>query len=109
MKQLSEQKRMPSKHHACLGAILSNIVTWSVVGLLCGQSYAQDMAESPHPALTHDQILITLPVFVSSIIATAFFTWTIAQYDRKRDKRIDQTQQLLSDLTRRLGDLETKG
>ena len=103
-----KQKRVPSKHHACLGAILSNIVTWSVVGLLCGQSYAQD-PEVVHPALTHDQILVTLPVFISSIIATAFFTWTIAQYDRKRDKRIDQTQQLLSDLTRRLGDLETKG
>jgi len=104
----SEQKIIPSQHHACLGAILSNIVTWSVVGLLCGQSYAQD-TDAVHPALTHDQILVTLPVFISSIIATAFFTWTIAQYDRKRDKRIDQTNQLLSDLTRRMGDLETKG
>jgi len=104
----SKQKIIPSQHHACLGAILSNIVTWSVVGLLCGQSYAQD-TDAVHPALTHDQILVTLPVFISSIIATAFFTWTIAQYDRKRDKRIDQTQQLLTDLTRRMGDLETKG
>lgn len=85
------------------------MVTWAAVGFLCSQSYGQDAEGALHPALTHEQILVTLPVFVTSIIATAIFTWTIAQYDRKRDKRLDSAQRMLEELSKRLVNLETRG
>ena len=95
--------RMLSRKSASAGAIMSNMTTWICVGLLTCQATAQETTE---PALTHDQILVTLPVFVTSIIATAIFTWTIAQYDRKRDKKLDRTTVMLERLEERLRNLE---
>jgi len=100
---------VPSQRQAVLGAVISNLITWGAVGVLCSQSYGQEPDSVLHPALTHEQILVTLPVFVTSIIATAIFTWTIAQYDRKRDTRIDHTQRMLEEVTKRLTNLETRG
>lgn len=80
---------------------------WGCVGMLTSQSvHAQDPFSSMEPGLTHEQILVTLPVYVTSIIATAIFTWTIAQYDRKRDKKLDRTQQMLDEMARRLKEIE---
>ncbi len=83
---------------------MSNMLTWICVGLLTCQANAEDAPMES--ALTHDQILVTLPVFVTSIIATAIFTWTIAQYDRKRDKKLDRTSAMLERLEERLRNLE---
>jgi hypothetical protein len=66
------------------------------------------MSMGEEPALTHDQILVTLPVFITSIIATAVFTWTIAQYDMKKLKKLDRTEQLLVRLEERLRKIEDK-
>jgi len=90
--------------HARLFAIASNVITWSCVGLLTGEVMATN--GEAEPALTHDQILVTLPVFVTSIIATAIFTWTIAQYDRKRDNKLDHIQHTNDDLKREIGALQ---
>tara|TARA_Y100000310_G_C20087925_1_gene536873 strand:+ start:108 stop:416 length:309 start_codon:yes stop_codon:yes gene_type:complete len=91
------------KRKAGLFAIASNVVTWGCVGLLTGEVAASN--GTPSPALTHDQIMVTLPVYVTSILATAVFTWTIAQYDRKRDRKLDHIEQMNNELKREIGSL----
>jgi hypothetical protein len=93
-----------TERQAMFGAVTTNVWTWLMVGVFSSQSYGQDVA--PEPTLNHDQIMIGLPVFVTSIIATAIFTWTVAQYDRKRDRKIDQTERMVEEMRNRIRSLE---
>jgi hypothetical protein len=80
---------------------------WCCVGLFNGRVFgAESTTEQVEPALSHDQIMIALPVYVTSIIATAVFTWTIAQYDRKRDKKLDHIEHMNDDLKREIALLQ---
>mgnify|MGYP003676479262 CR=1 FL=1 len=94
---------MGTRRGCSILGILSNIIMWCCVGLLTGRTQgAGNTLREAEPALTHDQILIALPVYVTSIIATAIFTWTIAQYDRKRDKKLDRIEHINDDLRREI-------
>ena len=96
-------QRVGKRDRCGVCGIVSNIVMWCCVGVLTGQVNG---AENPEPALTHDQILIALPVYVTSIIMTAIFTWTIAQYDRKRDRKLDSIQHMNDELKREMDILQ---
>lgn len=101
MKQLSDRI---TARQAMFGAISSNIFMWGMAGLFTSEVYSQ--SSDPTPTLNHDQIMVGLPVFVTSIIATAIFTWTVAQYDRKRDRKIDHTERMVEEMRNRIRDLE---
>lgn len=49
-------------------------------------------------ATCEDDIYITLPVFIISLIATVGFTWTIAKYDNARKRQIDELKQACKEL-----------
>ena len=89
---------------AMFGAITSNLSMWVIVGVFTSEVYSQNA--DPIPTLNHDQIMIGLPVFVTSILATAIFTWTVAQYDRKRDRKIDHTERMVEEMRNRIRELE---
>lgn len=74
----------------CLGAIGSNISMWIAAGYtlsVVGKAHGQGGQGSLIP---QENISISLPIYVISILATAGFTWAVAQHDRKNDKRIDE-------------------
>lgn len=77
-------------------AIISNMVMWLAAGTVYGQT--SDLSNEVH----HDSIYISLPVFISSIIATAVFTWTVAKYDSKRIGKIEELEHQMTTLTNRL-------
>ena len=49
-----------------------------------------------------DSIFISLPVFISSMVATALFTWTIARYDQNRVRQMQQLEERFTHFERRL-------
>ena len=45
-----------------------------------------------------EDVYISLPVFISSIVATAIFTWTVAKYDNKKISQISKLQDNVNEL-----------
>mgnify|MGYP003661932360 CR=1 FL=1 len=39
-------------------------------------------------------------------VTTNVWTWTVAQYDRKRDRKIDQTERMVEEMRNRIRSLE---
>lgn len=60
----------------------------------------------PSQSTSEDGIFISLPVFVSSVLATAVFAWTIAKYDSQRVRRLDRIERQNEELLQRLASLE---
>ena len=58
------------------------------------------LVSATHVPISETGIVISLPVYVSSLIATAIFTWTIAKYDAKRAKKITQLETKIDNLIR---------
>jgi hypothetical protein len=56
--------------------VVSNTMQWLSGGILMS-------------TVDEKSIHITLPVFVTSLIATASFTWIICKYDNQRSRDID--------------------
>lgn len=69
----------------------------AAIGVMVASSATYGTNNTP---VTEEGIAISLPVFFASLISVIVATWTIAQYDRKRVREMD-------DLIRRLERLET--
>lgn len=50
--------------------------------------------------VSHENITVTLPIFIAAMVASIGFTWSVALWNQKRDKRID-------DQSRKIAALET--
>lgn len=88
----------------CLGMIGSNMSMW-IAAVYTMSIVNNAMAQGG--TVPQDTITITLPVFIVSILATAGFTWAVAQHDRQNDKRIDvATAEVESRVTAKVEDLE---
>lgn len=74
---------------ARFGAVASGCAMWIATGsLLAIVSRAGAASAADGGPVTQDAIAISLPIFVTAVIATAVFTWTIARYDLGRNVRI---------------------
>lgn len=69
------------------GAVSCSAVTWIACGILNADT------------VTEAEIKVSLPIFITSIIATAGFTWVVAKYDNARLRKMDELQQQMKDLT----------
>ena len=78
-------------------AVVSNVVAWA-----SGAWAAADLESNP---VNEEGIVISLPVYVVSLIATATFTWTIAKYDSARNRRLDLLEAELIRSTDRLEEI----
>ena len=83
-------------------SVISNVVMWISVGAVYGQT------TSPMPEVHHDAVYISLPVFVTSMLATAVFTWTIAKYDNSRIRKIEVLEEKLESMEASMEELEKK-
>jgi hypothetical protein len=81
---------------------------WFAVGLihanvcyaeLLGQGGSDSTVEpGTHGLISHDTIYVTIPVYVTSVIATALFVWRIAKAMEKKNERILKLEQTLAKL-----------
>lgn len=78
---------------ARLLAVACFVVHWCSAGVVLART-----SEGRAPTVTQESIHVSLPVYVTSIIATAVFTWTVAKYDHARSKRLDELERKLSTL-----------
>jgi len=76
---------------ARLNVIISNLVVWITTPKLINEQIS-------HPS---EEITITLAVYVTSLVATAISTWTVAKYDSRRSKDIDFLREELNRLRKR--------
>lgn len=74
----------------CFGAIGSHTCMWIAAAYTLSAVAKAQAAQASGSMIPQENITISLPVFVVSILATAGFTWAVAQHDRKNDKRIDE-------------------
>lgn len=75
-----------------LAAFICHLTMWGVTPIL-----AADVVQSISPNSV-DAITISLPIYISSIVATASFTYWLVQLDRSRVHRLDQLQDDVADL-----------
>lgn len=60
-----------------IGAIVCNTGVWAAAGTAVSQ-----------PHISHEQIIVSLPIFLGAIAATALFTWGVAKYDAAKTKKL---------------------
>lgn len=81
-------------------AIFCHCIMWAITGLACAADPLPRTGNEVH----HDDIYVPLGVYLSSIAATAVFTWMVAQWDKKRTletKALEiKVKQLLEEKTR---------
>ena len=91
----------------CFGAIGSHTCMWIAAAYTLSAVAKAQAAQASGSMIPQENITISLPVFVVSILATAGFTWAVAQHDRNNDKRIDEaTAAVESKLNSKIDDLE---
>ncbi len=71
--------------HKC--AAISGCVMWILAGVVHAQTADHDVR--------HTAVMISLPVYVVSLVATASFTWAVAKYDNERIRRMDRLERTL--------------
>jgi len=86
-----------------LGAVVSNTVMW-ISGTTLGS--AVDKAENMTDLTTEGDVFISLPIIITSLIATAAFTWTVARYDARQRQMADEARNHLKRLYDRLDMIE---
>ena len=86
-----------------LGAVISNTVMW-ISGTTLGS--AVDSAESMTDLTTEGDVFISLPIFITSLIATAAFTWTVARYDARQRRMAEESRDHLERMYERLDAIE---
>jgi hypothetical protein len=69
-------------------AVISFASMWISGGALFAQTEG-------HSRVSHEDISISLPVYISSIIATAVFTWIVSKYDNARTRRVERVERKL--------------
>lgn len=74
-------------------SVVSLVVFWSVTPVL-----AQSVGQPSHP-VPQELITVSLPVYVTSLISTAIFTWVVAKYQTSRDKQVSDLQSQVKALT----------
>lgn len=79
------------------GLILSNLAMW--MGAV--SVYAQT-SESPSGMVPQETVYVSMPVFVTSIMATAVFTWTVSKYDQSRNRKVEMLEEKLEALGEKL-------
>ena len=72
-------------------AVLSNLLMWVSCGLMTTPAFAQTLTAEAPPTF-EDGIFISLPVYITSLVATAMFTWTVAKYDSNRLRKLDHME-----------------
>jgi hypothetical protein len=75
-----------------LGVICFSVM-WIVTPVAAAQSIPTTIA-----AVGEAEIHVSLAVYVMSIIGTAGFTWTIARYERAKDKKIQELETMVQQL-----------
>ena len=70
-------------------AVISNGLMWICCGVFTTPAFAQAVNDG---TLGEKGFYISLPVYVTSIIGTAGFTWAVAKYDNARVRKIDQLE-----------------
>lgn len=90
-------------------AVASFVVMW------CSVPVAAEAAETVarQQPVSVDSVTISLPVYVTSIIATAIFTWKVGQYDKKRatahiERDMDELQQSVKRMEESIARMEQK-
>ena len=74
--------------------VVCNIIVW-----ISGTIAAAEVSSSSE-ILTQDKLAISLTIYISSVIATAIATWTIAKYDNKRVQEIRDLKSQLEKISR---------
>lgn len=80
--------------------VLANITQWISGGIL---------ASAPSGGVTEEEIMISLPVFIISVISTAAFVWTICRYDLKRASEIAELRKECETMTEEIKLIRKKG
>lgn len=77
---------------------------WIAVGVITAHAQAADGTSGP---INQEAIVVSLPVFIVCLIATASFTWAVARWDAVRTKKVEkleaEVRRLLNQLDRRTG------
>lgn len=66
--------------------IFSNAAMWCVTGTVLGRP----LGDGGPITVNQDNIYISLPVYISSIAATAVCTWVVAKYDNRRIRQVSE-------------------
>lgn len=77
------------------GAVAACISMLGSAGVAC----AQLQSSSP---VTQDGIVISLPIFMISLITTASLTWKVAKYDSKKNAQLLEAMRKVAELEEKL-------
>ena len=82
-----------------LGALLRKLTVGSFCMMwMSGGVLGAQLKAAANEIQVSDSIYVSLPVFVTSIIATAIFTWTVAKYDNKKVIEIQELRKAVHTL-----------
>lgn len=84
-----------------ISAVASFVAMW-VTSPVAAEA-AEQMSQRP---VSVDSVTISLPVYVTSVVATAIFTWKVGQYDKKQ--AIKHIEKDLGEMREALAKLENR-
>ena len=86
-----------------LGAVISNTIMW-ISGTSFGTSV--DKVEAVADLTTESDVYISLPIFVTSLLASVAFIWTVARYDARQRRMAEEAREHLDRMYERLDAIE---